>query len=67
MGKRIQKARRVARQTTEDVARAAGIPVDTLRRIEQGRVFNPGLFTVAAVASAIGLRLEDLVRPTESE
>ena len=65
LGKRLQSARQGAGRTTEEVARTAGISVDTLRRIEQGQVANPGLFTVASAAAAIDLDLDALVRPPE--
>lgn len=42
------------------VAAAAGISVETLRKIERGRVPTPAFFTVAAIADAVGLSLDDL-------
>ena len=39
----------------------ANVPLDTLRRIEQGRVANPGVFTIAAIAAALGVSLGRLV------
>ncbi|WP_026421430.1 helix-turn-helix domain-containing protein [Actinokineospora inagensis] len=44
-----------------DIAAAAGISVETLRKIERGRVPTPAFFTVAAIAGAVGMPLEDLV------
>ena len=46
-----------------DVAAAAGVPVETLRKIESGRVPTPAFFTVAALATAVGLSLDDLAAP----
>ncbi|MGQ0842407.1 helix-turn-helix domain-containing protein [Actinokineospora sp.] len=43
------------------VAAAAGISVETLRKIERGRVPTPAFFTVAAIAGAVGLALDDLL------
>lgn len=43
-----------------DVAFAAGIPVETLRKIETGRIVTPAFFTVAAVANVLGLDLASL-------
>lgn len=40
-----------------DVAAAAGIPVETLRKIETGRIVTPAFFTVAALGSVLGLDL----------
>jgi hypothetical protein len=35
--------------------------VETLRKIETGRIATPAFFTVAALAAAVGLALEDVV------
>jgi DNA-binding phage protein len=43
-----------------DVSAAAGIPVETLRKIETGRIVTPAFFTVAALAHALGLDLRAL-------
>ncbi|WP_018685713.1 helix-turn-helix domain-containing protein [Actinokineospora enzanensis] len=48
-----------------DVAAAAGISVETLRKIERGRVPTPAFFTVAAIAGAVGVSLEQLLTSTE--
>jgi transcriptional regulator with XRE-family HTH domain len=45
-----------------EVAAAAGIPVETLRKIESGRVPTPAFFTVAALAGALGLGLDEIAR-----
>lgn len=51
---------RGSRSMTE-VAAAAGVPVETLRKIETGRIATPAFFTVAALAAAVGLTLADVV------
>lgn len=43
-----------------EVAAAAGVSVETLRKIETGRIATPAFFTVAAVANVLGLSLDDL-------
>lgn len=45
-----------------EVAAASGVPVETLRKIETGRIATPAFFTVAALAAAVGLSLEEIVR-----
>ena len=50
-----------------EVAAAAGVPVETLRKIESGRVPTPAFFTVAALAGALGLPLDDVVRTCSAE
>ncbi len=41
-----------------EIAASAGIPVETLRKIESGRVPTPAFFTVAALADALDLSLD---------
>ncbi|MDT4891635.1 MAG: hypothetical protein QOE97_670 [Pseudonocardiales bacterium] len=43
-----------------DVSAAAGIPVETLRKIETGRIVTPAFFTVAALAHTLELDLAAL-------
>jgi DNA-binding phage protein len=61
-GRRLGAALREARGTRSMVAVAAasGVPVETLRKIEAGRVPTPAFFTVVAIAAALDLRLGDL-------
>jgi transcriptional regulator with XRE-family HTH domain len=42
------------------VALAAGISVETLRKIETGRIPTPAFFTVVALARVLDLSLDDL-------
>lgn len=44
-----------------DVAAEAGISAETLRKIETGRAPTPAFFTVAALAAALGISLDELV------
>jgi transcriptional regulator with XRE-family HTH domain len=62
-GRRLGAALRQARgdRSMVDVAVAAGIPVETLRKIETGRIATPAFFTVAALGSALELDLASLV------
>ncbi len=61
-GERLGVALRAARagRSMVDVAAEAGISVETLRKIETGRIPTPAFFTVAAIADAVGLPLDDL-------
>ncbi|GGQ14159.1 helix-turn-helix domain-containing protein [Streptosporangium pseudovulgare] len=43
-----------------EVAAAAGVSAETLRKIETGRAPTPAFFTVAALASALGMSLDEL-------
>jgi transcriptional regulator with XRE-family HTH domain len=61
-GRALGAALRSARgaRSMVDVSAAAGVPVETLRKIETGRIVTPAFFTVAALASALGLDLVTL-------
>jgi transcriptional regulator with XRE-family HTH domain len=58
LGERLRAAR--GERTSVDVAQAAGISVETLRKIEHGRVPTPAFFTVVAIARAVDLPVESL-------
>ena len=62
-GERLGGLLREARgpRSMTEVAAASGIPVETLRKIETGRIATPAFFTVAALAASVGLSLEDVV------
>jgi transcriptional regulator with XRE-family HTH domain len=61
-GERLGQALRTARagRSMVDVAAEAGISVETLRKIETGRIPTPTFFTVTAIADAVGLPLDEL-------
>jgi transcriptional regulator with XRE-family HTH domain len=44
-----------------EIAAASGVPAETVRKIETGRIATPAFFTVAALADAVGLSLEEIV------
>lgn len=56
---RLLRRRRGERRLA-DVASAAGISAETLRKIESGRIPTPAFFTVAAVAAVLEVSLDDL-------
>ncbi|WP_280491350.1 helix-turn-helix domain-containing protein [Nocardia asiatica] len=61
-GRRLGAALRAARADRDlaDVARAAGISPETLRKIETGRLPSPAFGTVAALGQALSVPLDDL-------
>lgn len=67
LGKEIQRRRLRQLKTGEQFAVTAGISVDTLRSLEQGRVADPGVFVVAAVAAALECEVDALVAATNVE
>ncbi|MFJ5551891.1 helix-turn-helix domain-containing protein [Streptomyces sp. NPDC093225] len=63
-GERLGRLLREARgsRSMVEVAAAAGLSAETLRKIETGRAPTPAFFTVAALAASLGLSMDDLVR-----
>ena len=63
-GQRLGTLLREARgpRSMAEVAARSGVPAETLRKIETGRIATPAFFTVAALATALGLPLEEIVR-----
>ncbi len=45
-----------------EIAARSGVPAETLRKIETGRIATPAFFTVAALAAALGLDLSEVAR-----
>ncbi len=44
-----------------EIAAASGVPAETLRKVETGRIATPAFFTVAALAAAVGVSLDEVV------
>ncbi|MDG3012207.1 helix-turn-helix transcriptional regulator [Rhodococcus sp. D2-41] len=63
-GKRLGARLRAARgeRRPVEVAQAAGISPETLRKIETGRLVTPAFSTVAALAAVLDVPLDDLAR-----
>jgi transcriptional regulator with XRE-family HTH domain len=66
-GERLGRALRGARgeRSIVEVASAAGISAETLRKIETGRIPTPAFFTVSALATALGISLDAIVGATD--
>jgi transcriptional regulator with XRE-family HTH domain len=58
LGMLLREAR--GRRPMAEIAAASGVPVETLRKIETGRIATPAFFTVAALARALDLPLEQI-------
>ena len=58
LGATLREAR--GRRSMVDVAAQSGVPVETLRKIETGRIATPAFFTVAALARTLDLDLAAL-------
>jgi transcriptional regulator with XRE-family HTH domain len=62
-GRRLGALLRAARgaRTPAEISAASGVSLEALRKIESGRVPTPAFFTVAALARALDLPLDQLV------
>jgi transcriptional regulator with XRE-family HTH domain len=63
-GERLGMLLREARgpRSMAEIAARSGVPAETLRKIETGRIATPAFFTVAALAAALGLSLEEIAQ-----
>ncbi|MEU3986828.1 helix-turn-helix transcriptional regulator [Streptomyces platensis] len=63
-GERLGALLRVARgeRSMVEVAAAAGLSAETLRKIETGRAPTPAFFTIAALSGALGLSLDEVAQ-----
>jgi len=64
-GKRLAekiKASRGTQMTQEQLAQMAGIPLDTLRRLERGVVAAPSFFLIVDLASALGEDVSEWIK-----
>lgn len=57
----IKQLRRKLGLTQTELARRAGIKQGVLSYIENGRTKHPRVDTLAAIAAALGVRIEDLM------
>ncbi|MEU3183547.1 helix-turn-helix transcriptional regulator [Streptomyces sp. NPDC006923] len=62
-GERLGRLLREARgaRSMVEIAAVAGLSAETLRKIETGRAPTPAFFTVAALAGALGLSMDEIV------
>jgi transcriptional regulator with XRE-family HTH domain len=58
LGARLRRAR--GQRSMVDVAAESGVPAETLRKIEAGRIPTPAFFTVVALATTLDIALDEL-------
>ena len=63
-GQRLGMLLREARgpRSMAEIAAVSGVPAETLRKIETGRIATPAFFTVAALAGTLGLALQEIAQ-----
>jgi transcriptional regulator with XRE-family HTH domain len=58
----LRRHRRRAGLSAQELGQRAGVSPEAIRRIEQGRTFDPGFFTVADLADILGVGINDLAK-----
>jgi FMN phosphatase YigB (HAD superfamily)/DNA-binding XRE family transcriptional regulator len=61
LGKRLQAARQAAGVTQQGLCQKAGLSYSTLAKIERGAIKTPSIFTIQAIAEALGTSLDELM------
>ena len=62
IGKKIKKLRQKNSLTQEKLAIKAGIPYTTFTKIESGVIKKPAVQTVAKIAKALSVSVDDLIK-----
>lgn len=63
LGVLLQKARKAARLTQQELCQRANLSYSTLAKIERGAIKAPSIFTIQSIAQALHLSLEELMAP----
>ena len=61
LGKQLQAARQAAGLTQQQLCQRANLSFSTLTKIERGAIKAPSIFTIQAIAGALGVGLDELV------
>lgn len=61
LGKRLQAARQAAGLTQQKLCQQANLSFSTLTKIERGAIKAPSIFTIQAIAGALGASLDELI------
>lgn len=61
MGRQLQSMRLGANLTQQQLCQKANISFSTLTKIERGAIKSPSIFTVLAIANAVGVGLDELI------
>ena len=61
LGQRLQAARKDAGLTQQELCHKAGLSYSTLAKIERGAIKAPSIFTIQAIAAALGTSLSALM------
>jgi FMN phosphatase YigB (HAD superfamily)/DNA-binding XRE family transcriptional regulator len=61
LAKALQSARKKSGLTQQDLCNKAGLSYSTLAKIERGAIKAPSIFTIHAIADALGMTLNELL------
>lgn len=61
LGLRLQKARKTAGMTQQELCQKAQLAYSTLAKIERGAIKAPSIFTIQSIADTLGLSLDQLI------
>jgi len=61
LGENIKKIRKKKNLTQDKLARIADIPYTSITKIETGVIKSPSIQTVAKIAKALGVSIENLI------
>jgi transcriptional regulator with XRE-family HTH domain len=62
IGQNVKRLRAAAGMTQQDLAVAAGLSTSVVSQIEQGTNADPRMNTLAALAKALGVSVDELMR-----
>ena len=67
LGQAISRERQRIGLTQADLAHRAGVNLQTLVKVEQGHVANPGVFSIAGVAQVLEVPMVRLVESVDAD
>jgi len=62
LGENIKKIRKKRKLTQDRLARIADIPYTSITKIETGVIKSPSVQTVAKIAKALGISVDELIK-----
>jgi transcriptional regulator with XRE-family HTH domain len=67
LGENVARLRKAAHLTQQQLAVAAGLAVSVVSQLEQGKNQDPRLSTLSALATGLGVTLDELVKDEGAE
>ena len=61
LGLRLQKARKAAGLTQQELCQKSGLSYSTLAKIERGAIKSPSIFTIHQIAMVLNLGIDELL------